>query len=368
MRLLIANPFGIGDVLFTLPFVQAVRKHSADGYLAFLCNQRTESLVRCWPEINRTFVFEKDALRQALRRSKRSAIQMLAALLAALRDDRFEVLVDLSLGWHYGLAGILAGIPKRVGFNTKNRGKFLTNSIPLSSFALKPVAEYVLDLLSLLDLPRPAQTRIRMPLSPQTSELARRRLATLSVDPRRRLVGLVPGGGASWGPNARFKQWGSQSFAALARALIECHQAQILIFGDSGEEDLCHQIAQAAPKGLALAIPPGPLDMLAGMLQHCSLAVGNDSGPMHLAEAIGTPTVSIFGPVDASVYGPMGESTRHRVVTRGLVCQPCYQGFRFPPCPWDNACLKGLEVGQVLKAVEDLLNGRTGQHANALTR
>ena len=96
-----------------------------------------------------------------------------------------------------------------------------------------------------------------------------------------------------------------------------------------------------------------PLAALAGILKRCLLVIGNDSGPMHLAASMGTATVSIFGPVDASVYGPV--NPRGRVVLKGLACRPCYQSFRFPPCPWENGCLRLLPESEVLKAVDELM-------------
>jgi heptosyltransferase-1 len=86
-------------------------------------------------------------------------------------------------------------------------------------------------------------------------------------------------------------------------------------------------------------------------LAQAQCVIGNDSGPMHLATAVGTRTVSIFGPVDAGVYGPAIVDPNHRVVTRGIACQPCYRHFKFPPCPWDNSCLKALPVETVLETL-----------------
>jgi ADP-heptose:LPS heptosyltransferase len=104
-----------------------------------------------------------------------------------------------------------------------------------------------------------------------------------------------------------------------------------------------------------LAIQLPSLLLLAGLLKRCALVIGNDGGTMHLASAVGTRTVSLFGPVDSSVYGPYPPRPIHRVVSLGLACRPCYRSFRFPPCPWDNRCLKELPVEQVLEAANALL-------------
>jgi len=168
------------------------------------------------------------------------------------------------------------------------------------------------------------------------------------------MAGIVPGGGASWGPNAVYKQWPPERFARMADHLAR-RGLQILLIGDAQEISLCRQVADRISVPPAFIVQVPSLLLLAGLLKRCRVVVGNDGGTMHLASAVGTPTVSIFGPVDASVYGPTPGGNTHRVVSKGLACRPCYQRFRFPPCPWDNACLKKLEVEPVLQAVDEIL-------------
>lgn len=356
MRILIANPFGIGDVLFSLPLVRAIRAADPGGTLGYLSNRRTAEIVSSWKELGWKGIFEKDELRAARRRSKKEGWGILSGMIDEIRRQRFDTLVDLSLGWHYGLAGLLAGIPRRVGFNFRNRGKFLTHSLRTGGFHAQPVAEYYLDLLPLLGLPRTAGTHVRMELPASAESGAEEFLRGQGIDSRS-LLGLVPGGGASWGPNAVFKQWAPERFAETADALTrQAAFSAVLIFGDLSESALCERVAAAMRwPGRKAPVQVSSLLTLAGLLRRCALVIGNDSGPLHLAEMVDAPTVSIFGPVDPSVYGPFSSPLHHHVVTRGLVCQPCYQGFRFPPCPWDNRCLKQLEPALVLQQAESLL-------------
>ncbi len=351
MRILVVNPFGIGDVLFSLPLVQAIRRADPQGTLGYLCNQRTEALVACWGELDWHHCFEKDAFRAAWKRSKREGIQHLATLIREVRNQRFDILVDLSLGWQTGFAAMLAGIPKRIGFDFKGRGRFLTHRLTITSFHTQPIAEYYLNLLPLMGYQRPDKARIEMPLPQTAQSQAEARLEALGIEPEAALVAFIPGGGASWGENAVHKQWSPERFAQLGTWVAQEKNAQLLVLGDHSEQPLCQKITQAIPQGAAKPTEAASLVELAGLLKRCTLVIGNDSGPMHLAEALGVPSVSIFGPVDASVYGPIQDPHRHRSVALGLACQPCYQGFRFPPCPWNSQCLKGLEVGQVQEAI-----------------
>lgn len=352
MRILIANPFGIGDVLFSLPLIHAIREADPNGTLGFLCNRRTEDLVAAPGLVDRCLVFEKDEFKTAWRRSKRQALQLLIDLHRAIREGRFDACVDLSLGWHYGLGAFLAGIPKRVGFNFRDRGRFLTRSIPMEGFHDRPVAEYYLDLLPLLGFPKPARIHFSYDLPEGIVADVEAYLESRGLSFKDRLLGIVPGGGASWGPNARFKQWAPERFAEVADEIGARLKAQVLLIGDSREAPLCQEVAGSMKRRSILTVGVPSLPLLAGVLKRCDLVIGNDGGLMHLAASVGTQTVSIFGPVDGSVYGPfVRKGEFHRVVAKGLACRPCYQGFRFPPCPWDNACLKHLEVSQVLEVV-----------------
>lgn len=355
MRTLVVNPFGIGDVLFSLPLLHALRDRDPDGFLGLLCNRRTEELAAGWSFLDWRSVFEKDEFRWAWRRSKREGIQTLARIVRQVRGERFDLLVDLSMGWQIGLAALLAGIPRRVGFDFRGRGRFLTDRLPVNGFHDQPVAEYYLDLLQLLELPRPSSPRLELELPAGTDSQVEAYLRSLKIPPDDRLIGMVPGGGASWGPHAVFKQWPPERFARVADDLSHRYGARILLIGDSEEAPLCREVTSTmtSPAGLAIQVPS--LMLLAGLLKRCELVVGNDSGPMHIAAAVGAKTVSIFGPVDGSIYGPFPAGPIHRVVAKGLACRPCYQGFRFPPCPWDNACLKQLEAAEVTRAAGELL-------------
>ncbi|MBI3616114.1 MAG: glycosyltransferase family 9 protein [Candidatus Omnitrophica bacterium] len=355
MRVLIANPFGIGDVLFSLPLLHALREENSKTFIGYLCNRRTEEIVGHSFPIDWHLVFEKDEFRKAWRRSKPAGIRELGSLIRAISGIQFDTLIDLSLGWHYGLGGALSGIPKRVGFDFRGRGRFLTHRLSLQGFHDQPVSEYYLDLLSLLDLPRPNQIRHSLTLNGSVGTQVAEYLKTQEVHPREKLIAIVPGGGASWGPNALYKQWPPDRFMETANHLASQYQARILLIGDAQEESLCRMIAKGLKSPSILAGIPSLL-LLAGLLKRCDLVIGNDSGPMHLAACVGTKTVAIYGPVDGSVYGPLSDPSIHRVVVHGLACRPCYQGFRFPPCPWDNACLKQLDPSRVITAAEELLD------------
>ncbi|MBI4313968.1 MAG: glycosyltransferase family 9 protein [Candidatus Omnitrophica bacterium] len=348
-RILIVNPYGIGDVLCTLPLLEALHRAHPDAVLGFLCNRRTESLVKLFPNLKECIVYEKDELRAA---GWRETLK----LFGRLKKRRWDTVLDLSLSSQFSAAGAALGIGRRIGFDFRRRGKFLTHRIPLSGFRNRHVSEYYLDLLSALEIPRPASSEIRISISPQMLKPAQEHLRAAGVDPSsQNIIALVPGGGASWGPNAPMKQWPVAHFAQLARRIQNERPCRIVLLGDQRDHALCREI-QAAAGGSVCLKPAGDLGVLAGILSVCKLVIGNDSGVLHMAVAVGTRSVSIFGPANPLVYGPRIEALqKHRVAIQPLACRPCYDQFRLPPCPWGVQCLRKLETDRVYRIAQELL-------------
>ena len=356
-KVLIVNPYGIGDVLFTLPLLQALREALPTTTLGYLCNRRTESLVRAFPGVHVVRVFEKDEFRTRWRQSKRQWLADVRTLAQTLLRDRWDIAMDLSLNWQFGAALAWLGIPRRCGFDFRGRGRFLTDRLPLAGFDDRPVADYYLDLLQLLGLPRPARPALSLPLPPAAMQEAGDWLAQSGVTRDRPIIGLVPGGGASWGPQGAAKRWPPAAFAELGDRLADAAHGQLVLFGDLADRAVCDTVAGAVRHPAVIVGPAPSLLVLAGALRHCRLVVGNDSGALHVAAAVGVPSVAIFGPASPLVYGPYPPAAqdRHRVAVKTLACRPCYARFRLPPCPWEFRCLTTLPPADVYSIAQPLL-------------
>lgn len=356
-RLLIVNPYGIGDVLCTVPLLNAVRAAWPSATLGFVCNRRTESLVRAFPGLDTVIVFEKDEFRQQWRRSTLRWLTEVRRLAGTLKAGRWEAAIDLSLNWQFGAALAAVGIPQRYGFDYRGRGRFLTHRRPLTGFEQRPVADYYLDMLSWFEIPRPSRPAIAVPIPDSAVREADAWLAARGITAARPAVALVPGGGASWGDNARYKQWPAQHFAALADRLHDTAAGPVILLGDASDRAVCDAVTRAARAPVRAAGPAPSLLVLAGALRRCRLVIGNDSGALHLAAAVGTPSVAIFGPASPTVYGPypLDPDGPHRIAVKSLACRPCYARFRLPPCPWGIRCLTTLTPDDVYQTAHPLL-------------
>ncbi len=337
-RILIVNPFGIGDTIFSMVVAQAIRDAWPKSFIGFLANERTESLVRLNPSIDHTLIFNRDQFRGFWRQSPVLFFRQFRALLAILREADFDTLIDFSLGREYSFFGWWVGIRDRIGFDFKNRGLFLTHKKKLAGYDEKPVVDTQFGLLPFLGIPIPGAKPAIPFRVPENADFKNRNILV-----------LAPGGGRSWGANAVFKQWDPERFARVGNTLVKNKGYEIYLLGDDGEKELLGKTAsflEAPAKILAgEAIPK-----VCPLLKAAKLFIGNDGGLLHLANALGTPTVGLYGPVDERVYGPYRKEIPHAVLTEAVPCRPCYQHFHFPPCAYNRRCLEELSVERVLTA------------------
>ncbi len=350
---LVMNPFGIGDVLFSTPLVRQLHEAHPGAKIYYLCNRRTSTFLKNHPLITKLFIYERDEFRAAEKRSFWEGAWMLVSFLFSIWKEHIDVAIDLSLNSKFGLYAILAGIPVRVGFDHKKRGRFLSRKLPLAGFDSKHVAEYYLDVLSLIGItPRISPMEIY-------SDEASWEWAAKAITPGKLVIGIAPCGGQTFGSSAGVKRWPEDHFASLINRLVERFRPQILLFAGPNERtEIAAILTQLTPaaKEVTREFSESTLLQLIALTAHCDLFVSNDTGPLRFADAQGKKSVSFFGPVDERVYGPFPLSAeRHRVLTSPVSCRPCYNRFRLSECHHQVVCMTGVSVEEAFRACEELL-------------
>jgi lipopolysaccharide heptosyltransferase II len=350
-RILIVNPFGIGDVLFTTPFIAALKERIPGVSISYVGNARTAPFLRNDPRIDKVFSYERDDFVAVYRRSPWQFILKWKQLVADIRAGQFDLAFDLSLGSPLGLALVLAGVPERVGFNYKGRGRWLTRSFPLQRYEKCHIVDHHFELLRLMGI-EAEPGKMRFYLQQKDKEwadnfLEKEHLTTSNI------IGMFPGGGASWGAGARFRHWDIAKYAKLADKIIEKASCSLILFGDKTDRDLCEDIAARMSRKPVIVAGWTSLGEAAALMERCRLLVMNDSGAMHVAAALGVRTVVIFGPVDEKVYGPFPVHEQI-IVSKPIPCRPCYRNFRMSDCR-HLSCLKQLTVDEVYSTLEEFL-------------
>ncbi len=360
INILIINPFGVGDVLFSTPLVSVSKEEWPECFIGYICNIRTQDILLTNPEVDEIFVFERDEYRLLWGKSKLKCIKELFNFWNQIRKRKFDIVFDLSLGKEYAFFCWLVGIKERRGFNYKGRGRFLTYNIPFDGFSERSVAEYYLDLFR--SCGEVERTLFRPVLVPTDNDKAYIDdfLTNSGISEGDILVGIAPGGGISFGKKDQEKRrWGAKKFSELANKIIKKFNAKIILIWGLGEEKLVNEIAGLMnnhlghPTGVykVLIAPKTSIREMAALCKRCKLIICSEGGPLHIASSQGVKTISIFGPVDESVYGAYPPGEDNVVITSNIECRPCYKRFKLPECQ-TRQCLEDISVDEVFRIVE----------------
>ena len=352
-KILVINPFGIGDVIFSMVLVEELKKSLPGARIGFLGNERTVGLLRMNGSIDVCHVFNRDELRALRNKGLQFYVLRLKEYFNELKKERYDTVFDLSLGREFSFAAFLAGIPRRIGFNYKGRGLFLTHRTPFFGYEGKHVVDWQLSLLRHAGIESGAPfVKPTLSVSPGANQKASGWMSSRGMKPDSKYFIVAPGGGRSWGENAVYKQWSPEKFAEAANRWAS-HGGAIVLLGDSGEAGLLDEVGKQL-KGPFVTASDLALEISAAIIQRAEFLLGNDGGLVHLANALGVKTVSLYGPVDEKVYGPYNGGTKQEVLMEPVPCRPCYQRFHFPACEHQRRCLEELSTEKVLAAIQKI--------------
>jgi len=341
-RVLIVRLSAVGDCVHALPAVRSLRAALPEAYLAWAIDDRSAALFEGLREVDEILVMPRRSLNGL---SRLGRWRRLADYRRCLRQREFDVAVDLQGLTKSALLAFLSRAPTRIGHSRANGARELApvfyNLTPELPEEARHVAEKSRALLVSLgvDLSRPLPS----PDLPEHSEAGGRvsaELARLDITEGSYAV-LNPGAGWST------KLWPLEHFAELAAELRGKPGLDVLVSWYGPEE---RSMAEAiCAGGNARPAPETDLRELAELLRRAALFVGSDTGPTHIAAALNTPTVALFGPADAGRNRPLGENVQ--TLTAGLDCSPCWLRAR---CPRGVECMRAIPPGRVLEAVAQL--------------
>jgi len=305
-RILVIQTAFIGDVILTLPLVQALKEFFAGSPIDMVVVPRSAEVCSNHPALSNVILFDKAGSARG--------IGGLWRIARDLRNTGYDLAIVPHRSLRSAVLAFLARIPLRVGFN-QSAGRFLFTSTVRYDSSLHEI-ERNLSLLSAYGIERSG--RILPQVYPGTAE----RVGVDSLLPpplnhSPNLVGIAPG--TVWNT----KRWPKDRFAALAELFL-AEGNNVLLVGGRDDVDLCNEIANLVGPGRVINAA-GKFSLLgsAELLRRCKLLVSNDSAPMHLAVAVGTPVVAIFGAtVPEFGFAPAGADDEV-VEVRGLSCRPC---------------------------------------------
>lgn len=346
-RILIIKPSSIGDVVNALPFLSSLRQRYPDRHIAWLVEEEAAELLLGHPLLDRVIVSGRRRWRREVRTPFRgwAALREVALLITELRQGRYDLVVDLQGLLKSALMVVGTGARFRVGLAGAREGseRVLTHVVPLPPGPLHAVDRY-LEAARFLGADSLSKT-FALPARPEDGARAEALLAEAEVRPNALVVALNPQ--ARW----RTKLWEEERFARLGEVLVRRYGARILVIGSSSDLPLARRLASRMNPAPFVAAGRTDLKLLIALLRRIDLLVTVDSGPMHLAAAIGTPLVALFGPTDPRLIGPYGGDG---VVLRvPLTCSPCSK--RRCRIEADRLCMRSISVEEVAEAASALL-------------
>ena len=317
-RVLIIKPCCMGDVLMATPVIISLREALPDAQIDMAVGEWSKPAVKNNPHINAFINFSDTALRNAATYWR---------MVRQIRRRRYGAALVLDRSPLLNLLPTLAGVPVRAGLDSDGRGIGLTHPVRCPGNIARHEVEWYLDVLRALGLS--ARKEAALEFYPTDKE-RKHGLDLLSEalgeegESETGCVAIHLGGGSNPGMKLPSKRWQPQGWARIADWLAETHQPTIVLLGGPGKED--RQTAEEVKSALFPATQPFVVDMvgklewgeMAAVIERCTLFLGNDTGAMHLAAAVGTPVVAIFGPSDPARYGPWDPTGRSKVVAGRL--------------------------------------------------
>jgi heptosyltransferase-2/heptosyltransferase-3 len=341
----------MGDLVMSLPALSALREALPDARIRLAVGTWSAALAATAP-VDEVLVWSAPWVGRAQEGAE--GYGALFSRARKLRADPPDLAFDLQGDIRAILLMAATGARRRVGYANTGGGALLTDVLPWDE-TVSWVEQNLRAIRGVFPGAAPTRGTLLLPEERARGEEILRRLGVLGKRP---LVGLHPSGGRA------VKEWDRARWAALAGRLARDLGATILVTGGASDRELSRVVLADLGSGHDLAGALGIREMLS-LLAHLDLFVSSDTGPMHMACAVGTPSLSLFGPTDPVRYfsGAVDSSpTPHRVLRADLWCSPCNL-VRKPPreCAVDPECLRLLSADQVFEEAASILGAAGGR-------
>jgi heptosyltransferase II len=330
-KIIIRMPNWIGDLVMATPVLTDVRKAYPKAHITAMCRTPICDLLKNDRDIDELFCFSKASAFE--RRSETRDI------IEKIRRGSYDLGILLTHSFSSAWMFWRGNVKRRLGYKGKGRSLLLTDKLPLPPQVKEQhlVLTYKM-LLKPLGIPL-SETKPRLFIADQELQEAQTLLENLGVTPGKRLIGINPG--AAYGTA---KCWLPERFREVTQKLLALDNVQIIYFGDPSSMPLVKEICQGLGSPVLNLAGLTTLPQLAALIKLCSVLLTNDSGPMHIAAALGTPLVALFGSTNEIITGPYKTGI---VIHKHVECSPCYKRV----CPIDFKCMKRIESDEVYEAI-----------------
>lgn len=327
----------MGDVVLSTPVLKALRDAYPDARITFMVRPYVKDIAEGNPSVDEVITYDKG-----------KGLSGDLGFIKLLRDKKFDLAVVLHPTFRTNWIIFLSGIPKRLGFDRKKKmGVLLTDRIPdKKHLGLKHEIDYTLDILRYIGIDA-KDRKMHVPVSRVSQTRAREMLESGGISDSDTVVAINPGA------SCPSKRWPAKRFAAAADALSKRRGVRIVIISGEADKRLGEEMASSMKENCLNLSGKTTVGDIAGILKRSKLFISNDSGPVHVACAVGTPVIAIFGRSDRGLsprrWGPSNKGDV--VVHKDVGCLECLAHN----CVFGFKCLQAVTVDEVVRAAEELL-------------
>ena len=334
-NILIIKPSSLGDVIHSLPVLKILKKRYPEARISWVINEELSELIEGNPYIDEIFLFQRKRWNRWLKLP--SNIIELMRFVIKIRKKGFDTVIDLQGLLRSGLITFLSGSPRRLGFKSAREFSplFYTDKISLPDKKIHSVERYISAVKFLSADGSERDFTISIPK--EDIDYVDRFLKEKGINDSKKMVVVNPW--ARW----RTKCWPIKNYISLIKRLKEEGFLPIIISSNEFKtitDDLMEGFSDPP-----IAFVGQPLKRLTELIKRSSLMVTNDSGPMHIAVAVNTPVIALFGPTDPLLTGPYGEG--HIVIQKNMDCVPCLER----ECSKEHVCMEMITVDEVIEKI-----------------
>ncbi|MCK5214787.1 MAG: lipopolysaccharide heptosyltransferase II [Candidatus Omnitrophica bacterium] len=333
-NILVVNVNWVGDVIFSTPIFKAIKTKYPKARVTCLAVPRVKEILESCPGIDEIIIYDEKGRGRGLLGKFHIVKEM--------RKRKFDLVFLLHRSWTRALLAFLAGIPQRVGYDAKNRGKFLTHKVSYltgdvhrSDFYTHVIESYGFEI---------KDRTCSIDVSSKDKATMQKKLNDAGITEKDFVVVVNPGG------NWDLKRWPKENVASLIQQLMVALKVKVVVPGALKDKGLVDDIVKLSNVKPVVVAGETTLKELMALLSLADVMVSADSGPMHIANCVGTKTVCLFGPTRPEITGPRGKG-QYTIIQKDTGCnrEACY----FLKCP-ENICMKEIAVDEVFNEVECL--------------
>ena len=339
-RILIVRTDRIGDVVLSTPTLTAVRKAFPKAYIAMMVSSETKEIVMFNPYLNEVIIYDKKVRQRGIFKTLQFA--------GRLRDKRFDIAFILHSTNRVNLVTFLAGIPKRVGYKRGKMDFLLTDTLDYKKrLGDKHEAEYSLDVLRHIGI-KAEMSSLVMPVDKKSENKIEKLFRENGLKHGEKILVLHPGASDA------SKMWPHENFAKTADVLIEKFGLKTVLISGPEHVSLGEKVRKLTKHEPVFLCGKTSIGDLAALFKKTSLFISNDSGPVHIACAVGVPVVSIFSRNEKGLspqrWGPLGKNVA--VLHKDVGCTECLAHN----CKKAFLCLRSVTVEEVVEKASELLS------------